>query len=621
MKKEREETVHKASIDQYLNSIFDKLPSNAIINKGRCGIGGTRLEIETPRDSIIVVPLKSIIECKCKNMDGEVDSMYKTNPKIFGIMGKPKKAKLVSIFEDKHPVKKIFTTPSGLRKLMECGYSKELIKQNWFLLLDECHTAITDSFRNDILIPFDYFWDFPKENRAMISATPYEFSDLRFLEMDTHTIKIKGKLGTVEYIDAKSIPNCLHYILNNPNQFKGNIHIFFNSVIEIAKTLRTAQLDNYSYSIYVADNEPNMNKLDEFKMGFVEQPKLENFCKINFYSSRYFEGWDMLDVNPTILLVTDVNVNTTKLGIRNKAFQAMGRARNPIDRIIHLTNHRNTKELLSFEEIQRQNVEKAKSVIEIYNNHIEDSMENNFNSDKHIKEACEKYAILNDNTACYDSNLIDQLINQEYCDQDYNHIDYIKEAWIEMNYNIEEKLLDAPEIPEDYKRLSKTNKMRFIVKVLERMEQDKRSFLFDRYTIIKNSFPSDAIEWIDAYYTLGKAAFEEVEYSPNGIRKLLIEDYNLKMEPKKIKMVKAAFVQGVYTSEEVNSKLYTINQSLGVKDSKGNYKSGKKDELNKYFKIRPDKSQTDKSQYEAEFGKYTFQIEGKNIRKLGFKVY
>src|SRR5690606_27540576 len=105
--------------------------------------------------SSIVVPTKGIIENKCKDMDGRVDSHYRTNPKIFGVMGKITSAKLISILEDEHREKKISTTPDGLKKIMECGYSREQISQSWFLLLDESHTALTDSFRDDIVIPFD----------------------------------------------------------------------------------------------------------------------------------------------------------------------------------------------------------------------------------------------------------------------------------------------------------------------------------------------------------------------------------------------------------------------------------------------------------------------------------
>lgn len=610
------------SKNQYLDSIWDKLPSNAIINKGRCGIGGTTLEIETFRDSIIVVPTISIINSKCNNKDGEVNPNYKTTPKIFGVMGNVDKAELVSIFEDEHPVKKIFTTPAGLRKLMKCGYSQELIRENWFLLLDECHTAITDSFRTDILIPFDYFWDFPKKNRAMISATPYEFSDPRILEMDTIKIEIKEKLGTIEIINAKNINNCLHDIFQNPDAFKGNIHIFLNSVTEIAQVIRVAQMKKL-YSIYTADSKENMVRLDELQIHYFEQPTLENVSKFNFYTSRYFEGWDLLDENPTIIIVTDLSINTTKLGIRNKAFQAIGRARTSPDRILHITNHRNIKEKLDIDEIKRRIAKRAKSVIENYNKHKTDSITNEFDTDEQLTDACKKYATFDaNNSAFYNSYLVDQFINLDFCDQDYNHIDYIHDAWLYMNYETKDILYDPPEIPTGFKKFSRANKIRVIVGALELFERNKDSYLINRQSTLAKYITSvDAPEWIDAYNILGKAAIEKVEYSPTAIKELLIEDHNAKMEAQKTAMVRDLFLPGVYTIKEVTTNLYSINQKLSIKDPKGKYKSDRKEELFKYFKIRTDKSKRDRSQYEAEFGKITFTINGVKVRKLGFGVY
>src|SRR5690606_4415199 len=101
-----------------------------------------------------------------------------------------------------------------------------------------------------------------------ISATPYEFSDPRFREMDTHTIKIKEKLGKIVIINSENIQNSLHYILQNPDELKGNIHIFLNSVSEIVRIARLGQIQGYLYSIYVADNEPNMAKLDELGINY-----------------------------------------------------------------------------------------------------------------------------------------------------------------------------------------------------------------------------------------------------------------------------------------------------------------------------------------------------------------
>ena len=52
----------------YIDKVFTYLPANAFINKGRCGIGGTTLELNNKnRCSIIVAPTVGILKDKKKS--------------------------------------------------------------------------------------------------------------------------------------------------------------------------------------------------------------------------------------------------------------------------------------------------------------------------------------------------------------------------------------------------------------------------------------------------------------------------------------------------------------------------------------------------------------------------
>lgn len=55
------------------------IPANSIFYKGRCGIGGTTMEIEHKRHSIIVVPNKSPIPCKCTRYNEMLGIMSELN--------------------------------------------------------------------------------------------------------------------------------------------------------------------------------------------------------------------------------------------------------------------------------------------------------------------------------------------------------------------------------------------------------------------------------------------------------------------------------------------------------------------------------------------------------------
>ena len=59
-------TLHKG---QYLSDVMSEIPSNCILSKRIPGCGATTLELETQRNSIIVVPGKSSVSCPLKPSD------------------------------------------------------------------------------------------------------------------------------------------------------------------------------------------------------------------------------------------------------------------------------------------------------------------------------------------------------------------------------------------------------------------------------------------------------------------------------------------------------------------------------------------------------------------------
>jgi hypothetical protein len=324
-------TVHTVSTTTYLDKIFEYITANAFIHKGRCGIGGTTLELMNKnRCSIIVAPTVGILIDK-----------KKSHPDLFIVYAKVTPEQVEEQLRLMAPAQKMMTTPEGLKKVMDAADKigmAELIREEWFLLLDECHTFITEDYRKHMLRPFQYFWKFV--NKAIISATPYFFTDERFQTLDYHKIEFTEKLGTITLVDCKSVAGTLNHIIQKGATQKGSLHIFINSVTEIKLAIERSGKEGI-FSIYCADDEDkeNMLKLGELKKYFVEQPDEKNFSKINFYTSKYFEGWDLKCEDATIVLVTDIHKPHTKVSIGMKLKQAAGRLRNPATQIIHLTNH------------------------------------------------------------------------------------------------------------------------------------------------------------------------------------------------------------------------------------------------------------------------------------------
>ena len=84
---------------KYLSDYYSELPSNCILNKGITGCGGTTVEINASRNSIIVVPTKELVRNKSDGIN------------IYGLFGDIKGNKGIKNYIDtKEGYKKIIKT-------------------------------------------------------------------------------------------------------------------------------------------------------------------------------------------------------------------------------------------------------------------------------------------------------------------------------------------------------------------------------------------------------------------------------------------------------------------------------------------------------------------------------
>ena len=101
-------TIKANENDLFLNQILDQIPSNCLFNKGVTGCGGTTLEIESNRNSIILVPNVNLVLNKCN-----------TYPNLIGVYGAIDRFKFNIKFKKKEQYKKIIATYDALPKLIE----------------------------------------------------------------------------------------------------------------------------------------------------------------------------------------------------------------------------------------------------------------------------------------------------------------------------------------------------------------------------------------------------------------------------------------------------------------------------------------------------------------------
>jgi len=544
--------------DVFLDKIFKQLPSNAFINKGRCGIGGTTLEInDSTRSSIIVAPTIGVLIDK-----------RKSNPNLFIVYGEVDQFEVEARLALRLPGQKIMTTPEGMKKIIDAAAALRMadtLIYEWFLLLDESHTFISEDYRKGILRPFDYFWHF--KNKAIISATPYIFSDPRFKTLDYHEIRFTEKLGTVNLVDCKSVFATLARILNGNH--KGNLHIFLNSVTEIVKLINRAELTE-GISIYCADDKDkeNLRKLGELGRFFVEQPDTNNFSRINFYTSRYFEGWDMYDDNATIILVTDVYSPHTKVSVNMKLKQAAGRLRKKDPKIVHLTNHHYSLVMPpTIGELTKEYYAGATFRLRQYSEYLDHCTANGFK----VKENpdIEKYADIAYKTKIATLNMLklDQQINQAHSHAMYNHIGLIKLEWENAYFDV--KLCRSEYISETKTTMTRKSKA-------TQLEEDYLALLDLQENLVYQLGinPEDEIRRTNplAYQAarlLDKETMVRLKYNVKKVQAEVIIASNATRMSKLYQLLANTFKPGIkYTNETIRTQLQEIYNTLELRDPK-----------------------------------------------------
>jgi hypothetical protein len=556
---------YRLKVNHRLNRAFHIIPDNAIINKGRCGIGGTYLEIKAQRNSIIIVPTNAIIDNKCYK-DGLLLPMYRA---VRGSLSDNDKADLTQFIDSDIIGKKIFCTPESLRKIIDCSTHKSATYDNWFILFDEAHTSITDNYRTNILDAFEFFFKF--RHKALISATPFIFSLEDFKSFDVYNIRFRGHVGKLRIENTNDPQTLLHSKLINPKSFPGRVHIFLNSVKGIADTIRRAQLKSSDFSVFCSSNLNNIEKLDELRSNHRFSPTEKEYRKFNFYTTKYFEGWDLYDFKATIIVLSDIHSYTLKSGVSNKCVQAVGRNRYYSNQIIHITNSRNTSEYIPLEDIKVNVKETAQDAVTDYNRHAIKVFNGTTYYDMDYHTLVKKYSDQNSITGLANLNLfkVDQVVNIEWTDQEYNDISRIADAWTKAGYKCSCVNDYVPRLPKNIEQLSKTNRIRVTVEYLRASDAS----LFDASVLsnFRDSLPLILQPICDAYLEVGGDMMEELGYNEKLIREAVLESINERNELN----IKMEYYFKFSSEDVLNSVATEYLQYLYIKYNRVNPKTSK----------------------------------------------
>ena len=213
----------------YLSEIYNELPSNCLLNKGITGCGGTYVELNSERNSVILVPTRELVKNKRNNSN-------------FGVDGKVKDKDLEKYITSSIKNKKIIGTYDSLPRIL-----RFINPQEYFLLIDEYHIMFNYyTLRNEaiyfILKNYTQF-----KGYCFMTATPLkdemmltELEDLDKINIEwINAVPVK-----VDIIDNRNTNANLIKILSNPEP-EVNYHIFLNTITSITKIVEKLGLKDY----------------------------------------------------------------------------------------------------------------------------------------------------------------------------------------------------------------------------------------------------------------------------------------------------------------------------------------------------------------------------------------
>ena len=549
---------------QYLTEVLPTIPTNTILYKKLTGLGATYGEIKANRNSVIIEPNKPVIIGKCNDPKHSDDNLFGVHDNIYVdniiryITRSQKQSKYI----------KILTTPESFLKVRDAFEEMDMdIRFDCFLLFDECHKVIKDSgFREYVSLPMDLF--FECEHKALVSATPLEFTDPRFENFTM--IEVIPTFDYVQNLHIITTNNVLATIKKVLEQ-QDKCFIFCNYTDMIFELMK--QLDILDKSA-VFCSENSVDKLTGLKFNNVsavwDESKTQQF---NWLTSRFYNAVDIeLDSKPNVILLTDCYAaDYTIFDPYTDVVQCVGRFRNGVSNICLVTNTNPRFNIRSKDELKgtisclRDNYEQVKS---FYTYATTNSAKDAY---KTLLE-CSPYKDMLDKYGRTSFYKIDNHINFQFVKGFYNNSGYLVEQFAlsgmfyitadEESYAIgDEQLLII-----NTSALIK-EKRKAIVQQLELIYPYQTEM---DYQMLRRLERADKFI-VDAYLKIGKSKIERLRYSTKKIKEaMILVDYTEKTRGDEVqKLIANSFHEGQwYSARYIKSEIQRIFGLVGLKPKK-----------------------------------------------------
>ena len=325
---------------KHLQDIFVTTPYG-LIKKNRTGIGATTLELNSPRNSIVVVPTRALAYGKAASskIEGESDK-YRVLYVGGDITGFIVPEISDYLMDSSIHYKKFIVVADSLPRLLHI-IGKEHYK-DYFLMIDEIDSYQYDcSYRPNMENVMDYYFQFPISHRCLVSATIGEFSNKDITEEPVINVKFDNTQSrNINLIHTDKVEFRLKKLIEeiataNPDE---KILVAYNSVKGCATIINS--LDESLKSECAILCSSKNEEITEYYSDIVEDrlPK-----RITFMTCTYFVG---IDITERFHLITAINVSKPYTILStDKLQQIAGRCRHPegllSEAIIYTTKNNN----------------------------------------------------------------------------------------------------------------------------------------------------------------------------------------------------------------------------------------------------------------------------------------
>lgn len=555
---------------QYLKEVLSEIPSNTILYKKLTGLGATYGELKANRHSIIIEPNVPVIIGKCNDPKHKDDN-------LFGVYEGIYTEDIIKYLEkSKQKHFKILTTPESFKKVKDAFETMDMdIRFTCFLLFDECHKVTKDvDYRNDITLPLDDFFDF--EKKALVSATPIEMTDPRFEKQGFQIIEIEPTFDYTKNIlishtnnvlrDTKDVLSLIRRKNDNDNN---QCNCFFiNSTDVIYSFMKQMKILDDS-TVFCAPKSVDKLKQLKLKNAYPKWSR-DKMKKNNFFTSRFYNALDIeLDEQPDVIIITDIYfAEQTMTDPYSDVIQIVGRFRNGVSNIIHISNTNQDLPKRSTEEI-RQFIRSSEDIYNVLTSYYTTA------TSKEARDAYRSaleslpYNRLLDKNQNKNWFAIDNYINEEILKSNYHDKDSLINAYKSIDaFNVEMMnfyypLGDKERLKRESKSVSIKEKRKIIVSQLEMLGEcnTEMDMEFKRDLIWTDSFI------VEAYDCIGKEEIERLNYSQPKIKEaMILKQYKSKSQGgETILLIKNSFKIGKkYRLDYIKKEIKRIYELMEV---------------------------------------------------------